>query len=113
MGGKKRRSYKFTEKKHSKRAIAIWVMAMLTLAAYLAFVFLSYRAAGQLSAYYGGFGVLIMLAAVVVFGLSFTVLNEENYFQLFPRLALITSLLSVFLWIGTYVYGFTAMKGFL
>lgn len=103
---KKRRSYKFTEKTHSKKAVAVWMTALLTLAAYLDFVYLSYRAAGQLSAYYGGFGVMIMLVAVVALGMSFTTLNEEDSFQLFPRMALLTSMVSAVLWIGTYVAGF-------
>lgn len=106
MFRKKRRSYKFTGKTHSKKAIAICALAVVTLAAYLVFVYLSYRAGGQLSAYYGGFGVLTMLVAVVVLCLSFTTLNEENSFQFFPRMAVFTSVVSALLWIGTYVGGF-------
>lgn len=109
MSKKKRRSYKFTEKKHSKRAMVIYALSLITLAAYLFFLFLSYQTAGKLPAYYGGFGVMTMLLAVVILCLSFTTLNEEDSFQLFPRLAVFTSLLSVILWIGTYVVGF--LKG--
>lgn len=106
MFRKKRRSYKFTEKKHSKKAIAIWLTALLTLVAYLLFVFLSYKAAGQLSTYYGAFGVLIMLMAIVVMCLSFTTIKEEDTFQLFPRMAVVTSVLATLLWTGTYIGGY-------
>lgn len=106
MFRKKRRSYKFTEKKHSKKAIVIWLTALLTLGAYLFFVFLSYKAAGQLSTYYGAFGVLIMLMAIVVMCLSFTTIKEEDTFQLFPRMAVVTSVLATLLWIGTYIGGY-------
>ena len=106
---RKRRSYKFTEKKHSKRAIISFGLAAATLVTYLVFVYLSYQAAGQLSAYYGAFGVLAMLVAIVSVGLSITTLKEENSFAFFPRMAVITSVLSSFLWIGNYVQGF--MRG--
>ena len=104
--GRRRRSYKFTEKKHSKKAIIYFLMGAASLMTYLAFVYLSYKAAGQLSAYFGAFGVLAMLVAVVATGLSLTTLKEEDSFMLFPRMALITSLLSACLWIGNYVHGF-------
>ena len=103
---RKRRSYKFTEKKHSKRAIISFGIAMSTLVTYVVFVYLSYQAAGQLSAYYGAFGVLAMLVAIVSVGLSITTLKEEDSFMLFPRLALVTSVLSTLLWIGNYAQGF-------
>ena len=109
MYKKKRRSYKFTEKKHSKKALVVWMLSVLTLAAYLFFIFLSYQAAGNLSAHYGGFGVMTMVAAIVILCVSFTTLNEEDSFQFFPRMAVMTSLLSAILWIGTYVGGF--LKG--
>ena len=83
MYKKKRRSYKFTEKKHSKKAMVVWALSMLTLAAYLFFIFLSYQAAGQLSAHYGGFGVMTMVAAIVILCVSFTTLKEEDSFRFF------------------------------
>lgn len=106
---RRRRSYKFTEKTHSKRAMISFGLAAVTLVTYLVFVYLSYQAAGQLSTYYGGFGVLAMLVAIVSVGLSITTLKEEDSFALFPRLAMITSVLSTLLWVGNYVQGF--MRG--
>lgn len=101
-----RRSYKFTGKTHSKRAVAVFAVALVTLITYFVFVYLSYQAAGQLSAYYGAFGVLAMIMAVVSLGLSITTLKEEDSFALFPRLSMITSIVSTLLWIGNYVQGF-------
>ena len=106
---RKRRSYKFTEKKHSKKAILSFGLALSTLITYIVFVYLSYQAAGQLSAYFGAFGVLAMLVAIVSVGLSITTLKEENSFMLFPGMAVATSVLSSLLWIGNYVQGF--MRG--
>jgi len=103
---RRRRSYKFTEKTHSKRAMVSFGLGVVTCVTYFVFVFLSYRAAGQLSAYYGAFGVLAMLVAVVAVGLAITTLKEEDSFVLFPRMALGVSALSAVLWIGNYVQGF-------
>lgn len=106
---RKRGSYKFTGKTHSRKAIVSFALAAVTLVTYFVFVYLSYKAAGQLSTYFGAFGVLAMLVAIVSFVLSITTLKEENSFAFFPRMALVTSMLSVFLWIGNYVQGF--MRG--
>lgn len=104
-----RRSYKFTEKTHSKRAMVVFALALATLITYFVFVYLSYQAAGQLSAYFGAFGVLTMIVAMVSVVLSITTLKEEDSFMLFPRLAVVTSLLSTLLWVGNYIQGF--MRG--
>lgn len=106
---RRRRSYKFTEKTHSMRAIVSFVLAAVTLVTYFVFVYLSYQSAGQLSAYFGAFGVLAMLVAVVAVVLAITTLKEEDSFTFFPRMALITSVLSTLLWIGNYMQGF--MRG--
>jgi type III secretory pathway component EscS len=101
-----RRSYKFTGKTHSKRAVVVFALALVTLITYLVFVYQSFQTAGQLSAYYGAVGVLAMIVAMVSLVFSITSLKEEDSFQFFPRLAVVTSLLSTLLWIGNYVQGF-------
>ncbi len=103
---RRRRSYKFTEKTHSKRAMVAFGLALVTLVTYLIFVYLSYRAAGQLSAYYGAFGFLAMVVAVVSVVMSIIALKEEDSFTLFPRMAMITSIVSALLWVGNYLQGF-------
>jgi hypothetical protein len=107
--GRRRRSYKFTEKKHSKRAVISFCLAMVTLVTYVVFVYMSYKSAGQLSAYFGAFGVLAMLLAVVSVVLSVTTLKEEDSFVFFPRMAVLTSVVSTLMWIGNYIQGF--MRG--
>ena len=106
---RRRRSYKFTEKTHSKKAMISFGLGAATLLTYFVFVYLSYQAAGQLSTYFGAFGVLAMIVAVVALVFAITTLKEEDSFALFPRLALITSAISTLLWIGNYVQGF--MRG--
>lgn len=109
MMRRRRRSYKFTEKTHSKKAIVSFGLSSVSLVTYLFFVYLSYQAAGQLSTYYGGFGVLAMIVAFVSLALSLTTLKEEDSFALFPRMAIVTSILSTLLWVGNYIQGF--MRG--
>lgn len=106
---RRRRSYKFTEKTHSKIAMVSFGMAVVTLLIYVVFVYLSYQAAGQLSAYFGAFGFLTMLVAIVSAGMAVTTLKEEDSFAFFPRMAMILSVISTILWVGNYVQGF--MRG--
>ena len=103
---RRRRSYKFTEKKHSKRAIVAFGLSAVTLVTYFVFVYLSYKAAGQLSAYYGAVGVMAMLLSIVALGMSVVAIKEEDSFTLFPRMSMITSVLSTLMWVGNYVQGF-------
>lgn len=103
---RKRRSYKFTEKTHSKRAVVSFGLGTATLVTYFVFVYLSYQSAGQLSAYFGAFGVLAMLVAVVSVVIAITTLKEEDSFAFFPRMAIFTSVVSTLLWVGNYVQGF-------
>ena len=106
MARRKRNSYKFTEKTHSKRAMISVGIAGVSLLMYLIFIYLSYKVGGNLSAYYGSFGVLAMIAAVVALVMSIMTLKEEDSFTLFPRLSLVTSIISTLCWVGTYISGF-------
>ena len=103
---RKRSSYKFTEKKHSKMAMIAFGLAVVTLLIYFVFVYLSYRSAGQLSAYYGAFGFLAMLVAIVSMILSIAALKEEDSFMFFPYMAMAASVISSLMWVGNYIQGF-------
>lgn len=109
MRRRRRRSYKFTEKTHSKKAITSAVMAGISFIMYLVFIYLSYSVGGTLSTYYGGFGFLAMVISLVALGISIPTLKEEDSFTLFPRWAFIASILSTLCWVGTYILGF--MRG--
>jgi len=109
MARRRRSSYKFTEKKHSKKAMVSAGIAGITLLMYLIFIYLSYKVGGQLSTYYGSFGFLAMILSMVALGLSVPTLKEEDTFTLFPKLALGLSVVSTLCWVGTYISGF--MRG--
>uniref|UniRef100_UPI00405630ED DUF6142 family protein n=1 Tax=Agathobacter sp. TaxID=2021311 RepID=UPI00405630ED len=103
---RKKRSYKFTGKKHSIRGLVSFGMACVILVIYGIFMYLSYKGGGNLSAYYGGAGVMVMLLSFVALAVAMLSLKEENSFQLFPRMAAGLSTLSVICWCGTYILGF-------
>lgn len=103
---RRRRMYKFTEKRHSRRAIVSFAVSSVLLIVYLAFVYLAYSRTEGVSAYYGSIGVMAMLVSVVSLIVSATSFIDEDSFQLFPRLSLITSILSTLCWVGTYILGF-------
>lgn len=103
---RRRGSYKFTEKTHSKRGIAATVLAGLLLVWYLVFVILAFRTDGGLSAYFGSAGVMAVLLSLVVCAMAVGSLKEEDSFKLFPRLSSFLAVLGLFCWGGTYVLGF-------
>lgn len=109
MRRRRRKSYKFTEKTHSKQAIVAVVLAGISFVMYLVFIYLSYDGGGTLSAYYGGFGFMAMIMGIVALFMSIPTLKEEDSFTLFPRWALCASILSTICWVGTYILGF--MRG--
>ena len=100
MRNRRRRGYKFTEKKHSRQGILATVLALALLVWYLVFLKLAFQGGGSLSAYYGSAGVVAMIATFVVLVIA------EDSFQLFPRLGLGLTLLDMVCWIGTYIWGF-------
>ena len=90
MRNRRRRGYKFTEKKHSRQGILATVLALALLVWYLVFLKLAFQGGGSLSAYYGSAGVVAMIATFVVL----------------VRLGLGLTLLDMVCWIGTYIWGF-------
>ena len=103
---KRRRIYKFTEKSHSKRAIAASIVATILIALYLGFVYMAYKNVGGLSTYHGSVGVVAMMASIASLVVAISSFREEDAFRGFPRLAFVTSLTATVCWLGTYVMGF-------
>lgn len=103
---RRRERFKFTEKKHSKLGIAVFAIALVLVVLYGVFVLLAFRGDGGLSAYFGSVGVFALVASLCCVGFAGKSLREEDSFMLFPRLALVASVLAVVCWLGTYVMGF-------
>ena len=106
MKRKERRSYKFTEKKHSKKSMIAIGVGAISQILFLVFIYLSYQAAGQLSTYFGAVGVMSMVASVVSFLISSVAIKEEDIFPLYPKIAMAVTGVSALCWAGLYLIGF-------
>jgi hypothetical protein len=104
-GKKRRRSYKFTEKTHSKRGAAALVLALLSLAVFVFVVMESFYSRGSGSMYLGSAGVASMLLSIVALVVAFTSLGDENSYKVFPFAGLLCSFLAVGVWVALYVAG--------
>ena len=67
MRNRRRRGYKFTEKKHSRQGILATILALALLVWYLVFLELAFRGGGSLSPYYGSAGVVAMIDNYLLF----------------------------------------------
>lgn len=106
MAKRRRRTYKFTEKTHSKKAMISAGMAGVSQIMYFVFIYLSFKQAGMLSTYFGGFGVLAMGMSLAALIMALVTFKEEDSFPLYPTIALGISALSSLCWVGTYILGF-------
>jgi len=108
IGFRKRRrrgNYKFTEKTQSKRGIAGFVIALVSIGIFAYVVWNSFSHEGAGSMYLGSAGVTSAILSIVAFVLAVMSLREEDSFKLFPYLATICSGLSLVTWIALYVMG--------
>lgn len=105
MRRRRRRNYKFTEKTQSKRGIAAFLLAALSLTIFAIVVANSVEHRGEGSMYLGSAGVTSMLIGMVALVNAIMSLQEENSFKLFPYLATICSFLATGIWITLYAVG--------
>ena len=102
---RRKNSYKFADKKHSKRGKISLSLALLSLLAAIAMVALSIQNAGNASVYIGSAGLLALILTVVSFVIGISSLLEDSY-KLFPVLGSICSGLMLAGWVTVYVLGF-------
>jgi predicted neutral ceramidase superfamily lipid hydrolase len=91
---RRRRTYKFTEKRQSKLGIAALMLAIFSIFIFGLVVANSFM------------HVSSMLLAVIAFVMAIRSLMDENVFKLFPYLSTIVSFLAAGGWIMLYVIGF-------
>ena len=106
MARRRKRGYKFTEKKQSKRGITALVLSVISIVVFVVVTMSSFQHRGEGSMYLGSAGVSSMLLSVVALVLAIKSLTEENSFKLFPYLATVFSFLAAGVWIALYVVGF-------
>lgn len=98
-------NYKFTEKTQSKKGIAGFLIAAVSIGIFLYVVWNSYSNRGAGSMYLGSAGVASMLLSIVAFVISVMSLKEEDSFKLFPYMATICSGLALGTWFVLYIIG--------
>lgn len=103
---RRRRTYKFTEKTHSKKGAAALALALLSLAVFASVVLESFRSRGGGSLYLGSAGVASMLLAVAAMILALSSFGDENSYKGFPFAGFLCSFLASGVWIALYVTGF-------
>ena len=95
-----------TEKTQSKKGIAAFFLAVLSIAIFIYVIVNSFHHGGNGSMYLGSAGVSSMLVALVAVVLAVMSLREEESFKLFPYMSTVLSFLAAGMWIAIYVIGF-------
>jgi hypothetical protein len=103
---RKRRSYKFTEKKHSKLAIGTLVTGAISGIILVLFLIEAFRTKGNASVYYGSMGILAMTGTAGSLVTSLLNLREDKIFKLLPISAVITNGIFFLAWVIVYLLGF-------
>ena len=81
-----KRNYKFTNKKHTEKAVMSTVFGTISLVSLVAVIYLAYKKAGEAPVNYGIGGILILLFSVVGLVLGILALQEKDRFVFFGRL---------------------------
>jgi hypothetical protein len=97
--------FKFTERHHSAKGILASVVSAAIVACHVVFLTQAFHSGGTLSMYYGSAGLGLLALAVAMLILAVGSLTEEDSYPLFPRLALVVSILAIGCWGGTYALG--------
>ena len=110
MAQRRRRKYgyKFTEKTQSKKGIAAFILAVLSIASFIYVIVNSFHHGGNGSMYLGSAGVCSMLLSFVAAAIAVQSLKEDGSFKLFPYLGTVTSFLAAITWIAIYAAGMLA-----
>ncbi|MBD5480711.1 MAG: hypothetical protein HDR11_16920 [Lachnospiraceae bacterium] len=101
MGRKK--NYIFTNKKHSERAIMSTILGVISLASFVAVIYLAYAQAGNIPPGYGITGFLVAVFSIIGLVLGIMTVVEKDRYKLFPCLGIFFNLLAL-LGIGFVVY---------
>ena len=102
-----RRNYKFTNKKHTEKAVMSTVFGSISVLSLVTVIYLTYTRAGDAPVNYGISGILILLFAVIGLILGIIALRETDKFKFFGRLGCILSGLALLgisgiLYVGAY-----------
>ena len=106
MRRRKRTSYKFTEKTHSKRGKRSLAMAIISVVVGISVVVISFQNSGNASVYVGSAGLFSLLLSLMALVEGIRSLREEESYKIFPGLGTFFSAVSFLAWLAVYIIGF-------
>ena len=92
---KKRRGYKFTNRKHSERAMMSTILGAIGLISMIIVLTGSYRSGGEVGTGFGFTGLFAMLYAFAGLVLGVLPLCEKRHYKLFSVLGILLCLLTL------------------
>ena len=103
---RRRRSYKFTDKQHSKGGIRSSIAAAISLSCTAIDVYVAYAAKGNGGNYLALFGVIAMISCCYGTYVGNQSFKEEECYYLFSRLGTGVNLILLIFWIAVFGMGF-------
>ena len=101
----KKRSYKFTDKKHTKQGICSTLLGLAALILLSVGVGMAYQTFGNARSMAGLLGLLSMLASVLGFVLAIQGFREDDVYYLFSPIGMIVNGSLFILWTLIFVAG--------
>jgi len=100
-----RRSYKFTDKKHTRAGIASSVLGVLALLLLNIGISMAYRSAGNAGSFAGLWGVFSLLGSVAGFVLGVRGFREEDAYYLFSQIGVGLNSILFIAWMLIFIMG--------
>lgn len=88
----KRKNYKFTNRKHSERAIMSTILGIISTGSLAIVIYLSYLKGGAAPISYGLTGLLAAIFSIIGLILGLLTVQERERFLLFPILGIVLNL---------------------
>lgn len=92
---KKKKSYIFTNKRQSNRAIMATILGVISLLSLIAVIYLTFVQAGNAPISYGLTGLLALVMSLVGLVLGVVTVLEKDYYKAFPVAGIVLNLLSI------------------
>ena len=92
---RKKKSYIFTNKRQSNRAIMATILGVISLLSLFAVIYLTYIQAGSAPISYGLTGFLALIMSLVGLVLGIVTVIEKDYYKIFPVLGIVLNVLSI------------------
>lgn len=101
----RKKNYIFTNRKHSEKAIMSTVLGIISIVAFLAVIYLTYKKQGEAPINYGLTGLLTAVFSLTGFVLGIVTIMEKDRYKIFPGIGIVLNTLAL---IGI---GFTVFVG--